>query len=95
MLNFSGFSIYEMARVLKPGGLMCIIAPASGIEHKYPLDCFRYYPDGFSALIKYIGFDLFEIYTQFEKKYYIDGSDSWKDSFMVAQKPTNMDIINF
>lgn len=36
----------EAIRVLKPGGVMCITAPISWEEHRYPFDCWRFYPDG-------------------------------------------------
>ena len=40
----------EMARVLKVGGVMCVIAPAVASCHKYPADCWRFMPDGMAAL---------------------------------------------
>ena len=36
----------EAIRILKPGGLMCIIVPNTWVEHKYPIDCWRFFPDG-------------------------------------------------
>lgn len=48
----------EMARVLKKGGLCCVIAPAVWMEHKYPIDTFRYYPDGMRALAKWSGLEV-------------------------------------
>ena len=43
--------IPEMARVLKPGGLLAVVAPAElpGL-HPYPKDFFRYRPDGLKVL---------------------------------------------
>lgn len=40
----------EAIRVLKPGGRMCIIAPASWQLHAFPYDCWRFMPDGFRFL---------------------------------------------
>lgn len=34
-----------MARILEPGGTMLVVAPSAGIVHRYPFDCWRYYPD--------------------------------------------------
>lgn len=45
----------EMACVLKLDGYCCIIAPAKIHEHKYPIDTYRYYPDGMRALAKWSG----------------------------------------
>lgn len=40
----------EIIRILKPGGLMCVMAPNTWTEHRCPLDCWRFYPDGFRWL---------------------------------------------
>ncbi|NJR13383.1 MAG: class I SAM-dependent methyltransferase [Phyllobacteriaceae bacterium] len=39
----------EIRRVLKPSGLAFIIAPSSGPVHRYPVDCYRFFPDAFEA----------------------------------------------
>ena len=39
----------EFARILKPSGKCIIIAPSSGHEHRFPVDCWRFYPDGMRA----------------------------------------------
>ena len=36
----------EAIRILKPSGLMFISAPYAWHEHRYPLDCWRIFPDG-------------------------------------------------
>ena len=40
----------EAIRVLKDDGLCLIIAPANGVAHRYPVDCWRFYPDTGRAL---------------------------------------------
>jgi len=40
----------EAIRVCKPGGYICIAVPSSWGEHKYPVDCWRVYPDGLNWL---------------------------------------------
>jgi len=42
--------IVEMARVLKRGGKMCVIAPFIWEEHHFPVDCWRFLPDGMKVL---------------------------------------------
>ena len=42
-------TLAEIARVLVPGGLVCLIAPSTGDVHRYPLDCWRFYPDSAAA----------------------------------------------
>jgi SAM-dependent methyltransferase len=42
----------EMVRIMRPGGLIFLIAPSAGPEHRYPVDCYRFYRDAFAALAK-------------------------------------------
>lgn len=46
--------IREAARVLKKDGTLCIIAPWTYPEHKYPVDCWRILPDGMKFLLEKI-----------------------------------------
>lgn len=46
--------IREMARVKKPDGTLCVIAPWTYPEHKYPQDCWRILPDGMRFLLERI-----------------------------------------
>lgn len=87
-IKFFWLTMGEIARVLKPGGLCCIVAPSSGFEHRYPVDCWRFYPDGFAALACYAKLDVVEVFTQWNEDRYTDGSNEWKDSVLIAQKPT-------
>ena len=66
-IEFFWLSWLEMLRVLKPGGLLFLIAPSRGPEHRYPLDCWRFYPDGYRALAKFGGCDLLEVTTDWEQ----------------------------
>jgi len=87
-IEFFWITILEIYRVLKPGGLCCIIAPSGGFEHKYPVDCWRFYPDGFKALANYAQLDVLDVSTQWENRGYEDGSDDWHDSVLVCRKPS-------
>ncbi len=48
----------EMVRVLKPNGYLCVIAPIKCKVHKFPVDCWRFLPDGMRALAKYTNIEL-------------------------------------
>lgn len=93
-IEYIWLTIREISRVLKPGGLCCIIAPSGGIEHKYPKDCWRIYPDGFRALAKYADLEPVEVFTQWDNNNYPDGSDMWHDSVLICRKPGKRSIIN-
>lgn len=43
----------EVMRVLKPTGLFYLNAPSAGSFHRYPVDCWRFYPDSGKALISW------------------------------------------
>lgn len=86
-IEFFWITMLEITRVLKIGGLCCIIAPSSGFEHKYPIDCWRFFPDGLKALAKYSGLEILEVYTEMDDNNYSDGSEVWKDSILIAKKP--------
>lgn len=40
----------ELARVLRPGGLLAILTHWQFAEHRYPIDTYRYLPDGMKVL---------------------------------------------
>jgi SAM-dependent methyltransferase len=80
-------AILEVARVLAPGGICCIVVPSSGPEHRYPVDCWRIYPDGLIALAALAELEVLEVVTQWENLGYTDGSDTWHDSMLIARRP--------
>lgn len=41
----------EVMRILKPDGLFYLNAPSNGYVHRYPVDCWRFYPDSANALV--------------------------------------------
>lgn len=86
-IEFFWITFKEIARVLKPGGLCCMIAPSGGPEHRHPVDCWRFYPDGFKALARFASLEVVSVSTQWDKKGYKDGSDDWQDTMMVCRKP--------
>lgn len=86
-IEYFWITMLEIARILKYGGLCCIIAPSGGFEHKYPLDCWRFYPDGFRALAKYSNIEVLKVYAEWDSKNYPDGSEIWKDTVLIGRKP--------
>jgi len=47
--------IPELVRILKPGGLLVVVAPHTYHEHRYPFDCWRIMPDGMRYLFELNG----------------------------------------
>ena len=46
-------SFLEIMRVLKPAGLFYLNVPSNGSFHRYPVDCWRFYPDSGRALVSW------------------------------------------
>lgn len=78
----------EIARVLRPGGVALIIAPGRGAVHRYPLDCWRFYPDAWASLCHYCGIELVESYFEDHGDRRAEPSLMWCDSCVIARKPS-------
>jgi SAM-dependent methyltransferase len=48
--EFFWLTFLEAMRILKPGGLLFLNVPSNGSVHRYPVDCWRFYPDAGLAL---------------------------------------------
>lgn len=86
-IEFFWVTMAEMTRVLKPGGLLCLIAPNGFAEHRYPVDCYRFFTDGMIALARYCQLDVLHAHTNCGPT----GDDNWvsdtaADSMLVARK---------
>lgn len=71
---------FEIGRVMRPGAITMLIAPSSGFEHRFPVDCWRFYRDGMRAIADYLDFEVLEAYTEW-------GRPDWADSVLVMRKP--------
>jgi SAM-dependent methyltransferase len=85
-VEFFWITILEMQRVLRAEGLLCLIVPSAGYEHRYPVDCWRFYPDGLRALARWARLQVLEASTEWRPDGYGDGSEEWKDSLLVCRK---------
>ena len=84
-IEFIWISILEVARVLKTNGLVAIVAPARGIIHRFPTDCWRFYPDGLPALARYAGLRVLESHVQ--RSYAYPVVDQWSQAILIGQRP--------
>lgn len=85
-IEFFWLTWLEMVRVLKPDGLIFLIAPSRGYEHRHPQDCWRFYPDGYRALANYGGLTLLQVSTDWEPHADKD-SAPWGDTVGVFKQP--------
>jgi hypothetical protein len=61
----------EMVRVVKREGFIFLILPSAGPIHRFPVDCYRFYPDAYQALAKHAGCVLIESW--------LDERGPWRD----------------
>jgi len=88
-IEFPWLIITEMKKKLKKNGLICIVTPSRRPEHKYPVDCRRYYPDGFRALAKWAGLRVLEAKICWSAASFSDGSKQWGDGFCILRNDEN------
>ena len=65
------FTFRELIRVLKPNGILALIVPSCGPDHKYPLDCYRFYPDSYRVFAKKSNVSLIDLF--------LDNLGPWND----------------
>lgn len=87
-IEFFWKTMEEMTRVLKKDGLLCLIAPNGFGEHRYPVDCYRFFADGMVALARYVGIEPLHAHTNCAPS--IDDTDWYSencaDSILIARK---------
>lgn len=90
-IEFFWVTVAEMTRVLKKGGLLCIIAPRGFERHRYPVDCYRFDADGMLALARYCNLEPLHVSTNLAPRsdMYQWFSDFDADSILVAKKPVS------
>lgn len=76
---------HQVVRVLRPGGLIFLLAPSRGPEHRYPVDCWRFYPDGYRALARLEGLEVLEVQTHWD--------NYWGDTVGAFRKPTRRQLL--
>jgi SAM-dependent methyltransferase len=79
-------SFLELVRVLRPGGLLYLNAPSNSGFHRYPLDCWRFYPDAGLALTRWahkkgLPVELMESFVAPPQ------TDTWCDFVAVFRRP--------
>jgi len=65
-VEYFWLSWLEIVRLTRPGGRIFLIAPSRGPEHRHPVDCWRFYADGFRALARWGEVELLHVSTDTE-----------------------------
>ena len=74
-VEYPWLTMEQIAKKVKPSGMVCIIVPSQGGIHRFPIDCYRYKPDGLLALGKWLG--MTSVYMRHEVE------EHWGDLMMV------------
>lgn len=88
-IEFFWISYLEIIRVLKPQGLFYMNAPSNGDFHRYPVDCWRFFPDSGLALSnwgKYNNFINCEVIEQYTSD---KENDIWNDYVSIFIKDSS------
>ena len=86
--EFFWVTMSEMTRVLRKDGLLCVIAPNGFGEHRYPVDCYRFFTDGMTALARYVCLEILHAHTNCAPKLGTSGwySETKADAVLIAKK---------
>ena len=87
-IEFFWVTVGEIVRVTKKDGLICLIAPNGFEEHRYPVDCWRFFTDGMVAMAKYYDLEILHAHTNAaptvkEEKWF---SKECADTLLIAKK---------
>lgn len=96
-IEYPWLTIKQIYNKLKPGGICCILTPFNLKEHRYPTDCYRYYPDGMIALAKYANLTVINCTTGgYPAGVDINSwltSENYDDTVLIAAKVNENDAI--
>lgn len=86
----------EIVRTLKSDGLIYLNAPSNGSFHRYPVDCWRFYPDSGHALVAWANKEgyplaLLESFIGDQSKSNIKDGAAWHDFVAIFVKSTEIE----
>jgi SAM-dependent methyltransferase len=85
--EFFWLTFAEMIRILNNTGYLFLIAPSKGPIHRYPVDCYRFYPDSYAGLAKLTNTILVDCW--------MDTKSEWGDLVGVFVKTSRKGATNF
>ena len=82
--EFFWLTFLEVMRILKPSGVFYLNAPSRGDYHRFPVDCWRFYPDAAQALANWANRNNYSVIV--EKAETLQGP--WGDYVAIFRKNT-------
>lgn len=96
-IEFPWLTMQQIYDKLKPRGIACIVTPFNLSEHRYPTDCYRYYPDGMIALAKWAKLDVINCTTggfpTLEDQTKWNLLENYDDTMLIAGKSLPKELI--
>jgi SAM-dependent methyltransferase len=81
-LEHDGFfwkTLSNISSITKSGGIIIIIVPSCGAIHRYPVDCYRFYPDSAKYFAEIMNAEVLEVH-------HLGFESEWGDLSMVFRK---------
>jgi hypothetical protein len=82
----------HMVRKTRPGGYIYLNAPSNGWVHRYPTDCWRFYPDSAAALAQWAGSQGFAV-TLVESFTASRAADVWNDWCAIFRREPSLESL--
>jgi SAM-dependent methyltransferase len=86
-VDYPWVTVLEISRVLRPGGLACIVASSDRREHLPPIDCWRFNADGLIALVEWAGLESLELAVESNDNTAGQPPETRSDVMVVARRP--------
>jgi len=86
-LDYPWVTMLELARVLRPGGLACVLASSDRREHLPPTDCWRFKADGLIALAEWADLESLELAVESRDNSAGHSPEPRSDVMVVARRP--------
>ena len=90
-VEFFWLTYLEILRILKPKGIFYFNVPSNGDFHRWPHDCWRFYPDSGNALINWAKRNNFNpiLLESYVSKQYLECG--WNDYCLLYTSPSPRD----
>jgi SAM-dependent methyltransferase len=86
-VDYPWVTMLELTRVLRPGGLACIVASSDRREHLPPVDCWRFNADGLIALVEWADLESLALVVESRAGSTEHSPETRNDVMVVARRP--------
>lgn len=62
-------TVANIKKIVKPGAIVIFILPSCGAIHRYPVDCYRFYPDSAEVFSEILNAEILEVHHNSESEW--------------------------